>query len=64
MLDQQVALARPPAEQGLHLAQRRRVELSALGMGHRLAAAGAGMEAGLAVGRRPGGSLGRLIVTC
>jgi hypothetical protein len=64
MLDQQVALARPVAEQGLHLAQSRRVELPALGVGHGLAAAGAGMEAALAVGRRRCGSSGRWILTC
>jgi hypothetical protein len=63
MLDQQVALARPVAEQGLHLAQGRRIELPALGMGYRLTAAGAGMEAALAVGRCCGSS-GRWILTC
>ena len=64
MLDQQIALARALAEQGLHLAQRRRIELPALRMRHGLAAPGAGMKACLAVGRRRGGPSGRLILTC
>ena len=50
--------------QGLHFPQRCRIELTALGMRHGLAAAGAGMEPGLAVGRRRGGLSGRLLLSC
>jgi hypothetical protein len=50
MLDQKIALPRPIAEQGLHIAQRGRIDLPALGMRHRLAAPGARMAALLAAG--------------
>jgi hypothetical protein len=45
MLDQQVAPPRQAAEQRLDLAQRNRIDLPALGVGSRLAAAGTGMTA-------------------
>jgi hypothetical protein len=49
MLDQQIAVSWFVCKQGLDVAQRARVDLSALWMRDRLAAAGAGMAAGLAI---------------
>src|SRR5207302_10559861 len=47
VLDQEVAPARPVAEQRLDLGQRRRLDLAALRVADRLAPSGARMQAGL-----------------